>query len=221
MNTTNSSNGKRLMRAWSNKRSVRATVRGERGRDGPVLWGTAGEATSRKQTHGVGNQAVSALRNKLSAWRNQAERASWEEGVDRETERQTRRDKLGTRATVDREGREDEIIVYESNTVRRSTRRVAAGGQPQVGTIGKKRVRVCGQPHARNDFPNQVIARQRAVSWSREHGGLEERLESSSRSAERRRDAELQSGETLRTRSERDRRKTQASRGNVESGGRG
>jgi len=110
------------MRAWSNKGSVRATERGKRGRDGPVLWGTAGEATSRKQSHGVGNQAVGALRNKLTAWRNQAVRASWEEGVDRETERQTRRDKLGWRATASREGREDEIIVYESNTVRKSTR---------------------------------------------------------------------------------------------------
>jgi len=88
------------MRAWSNQRSVRATVRGERGRDGPDLWGAAGKATSRKQTHGVGNHAVGALQNKLTAWRNQAVRASWEEGVDRETERQTRRDKLTKRATV-------------------------------------------------------------------------------------------------------------------------
>lgn len=107
------------MRAWSNKRRARATETGERGRDGPELWGTAGKATSRKQTHGVGNQAMSALRNKLTAWRNQAERASWEESVERETERQARRDKLDSRATERREGREDEIIVYESNTVRK------------------------------------------------------------------------------------------------------
>jgi hypothetical protein len=88
------------IRAWSNKGSMRETVCGKRGRDGPVLWGTAGKATSRKQNHGVGNQAVSALRNKLTAWRNQAVRASWEESVDRETERQARRDKLASRATV-------------------------------------------------------------------------------------------------------------------------
>jgi len=80
---------------------VRATVRGERGRDEPNLWGTTGESASRKQTHGVGNQAVRASQNKLTAWRNQADRASWEEGVERETERQTRRDKVTKRATVE------------------------------------------------------------------------------------------------------------------------
>jgi hypothetical protein len=90
---------KRSSRAWSDEGQVRATVPGKRGRDGLKLRGTAGGATSRKQTHGVGNQAMSESQNKLTAWRNQAVRASWEEGVERETERQTRRDKLMRRAT--------------------------------------------------------------------------------------------------------------------------
>lgn len=70
---------KRVMRAQDDKRDVRATGRGERGRDGAVLWGTKGESSSRKQTHGVGNQAVRASRGKHFAWRNHARRAPWDE----------------------------------------------------------------------------------------------------------------------------------------------
>jgi hypothetical protein len=79
----------------------------------------------------VGNQAMSASQNKLTAWRNQAVRASWEEGVDRETERQTRRDRLRKRATVEGGGREDKIIVNESITVKKSAKRVRQDGQPK------------------------------------------------------------------------------------------
>jgi hypothetical protein len=61
---------KRPSRAWSDEGQVRATVLGKRGRDELVLRGTAGRATSRKQTHGVGNQAMGESQSKLTAWRN-------------------------------------------------------------------------------------------------------------------------------------------------------
>jgi len=51
------------------KLEARATAQRERGRDEPISWGTADSASSRKQTHRVGNQAVRACDTNSFAWR--------------------------------------------------------------------------------------------------------------------------------------------------------
>jgi hypothetical protein len=60
------------------KLEARATVQRERGRDGPISWGTARMGSSRRQTHRVGNQAVGACDTNSCAWRNHVMRASWD-----------------------------------------------------------------------------------------------------------------------------------------------
>jgi hypothetical protein len=90
----------------------------------------------------------------------------------------------------------------------RRTKHVELDGQPKSKTIGKKGIERDGNlAGEERESRTKIIARQRAVSWWSGHGGLEERLESSSRLAKRRRDAGLRSGETLRTKSRHDREK--------------
>ena len=91
MNTTHSSTAQTAEESVERKLEARATASRERGRDGPSPRGTASSASSRKQTHRVGNQAVRACDTNSFAWRNHAGRASWDGQVDRETERPARR----------------------------------------------------------------------------------------------------------------------------------
>lgn len=78
VNTTNSSRAQTCEESVACKLEARATVHRERGRDGPISWGTARWASSRRQTHRVGNQAVGACDTNSCAWRNHVMRASWD-----------------------------------------------------------------------------------------------------------------------------------------------
>lgn len=206
VDTTNSTVvAKRPARARSDKRSLRATVGSERGRDGSILWGTAGASTSRRQTHRVGNQAVRASRGKLDAWRNQAERASWDgRGGSRNrspvlVETDSVRGQLWIESVV----RMDSSWCID--TMRTSARCVRRIGQPSRRTIGRGSLGRVGNHAGEEEAPNWIIARQRAVIRDREHGGLERRLEISSRPGGAETQSRFFSGETLRTRSARDR----------------
>lgn len=172
---------KRPARARSDKRNLRATVGGERGRDGSILWGTAGESTVAKTNSSRGRPGGESVarqtRRVAQPGGESVVGRAW--GVEKSIAG-ARRDGLGPRATVDRERREDEfIVVYrhdEDVGVMRAAGRATETPNDREGSSDR-----VGNCASGDEAPNGIIARQRAVIRDHEHGGLERRLEISSR----------------------------------------
>jgi hypothetical protein len=108
---------------------------------------------SRRQTHRVGNQAVRASRGKLDAWRNQAERASWDGrgGSSNRSPVLVETDLVRGQLWIESVVRTKFIVVYRHDEGRRRDTCGGSGNRDAGRSGGKLGSR--GQPRERRRSP--------------------------------------------------------------------